>query len=112
MSMAEYTIKEPSSGPICDFCSSPRLFARYPARDFVAAKLETPTRALNACSRGDWSACKSCAELIEASRWDALLERSVATFREKYGQWIPPSALRGFIHDLHKQFRENRQPLQ
>jgi hypothetical protein len=93
--------------PRCDFCSDPRIFARYPAKDFAVKHVSGP----NVASRGDWAACKRCTELIEAAKWDELLERSIATFRVKYGGMIPPDILRRFITDLHLLFRQNRQPL-
>jgi hypothetical protein len=110
--MNEYTIDEPASGPICDFCSDPRIFASYPAKDFTAGQFKNPDgKKLVANSRGGWAACKTCTELIEAGKWESLLDRSIATFLTKYGTHIPAQALRGFIADLHKQFRENRQPI-
>jgi len=112
MNRREFTINEPASGPICDFCSDPRIFASYPAKDFTAGQFTNPQgKKLAANSRGDWAACQRCTELIEAGRWTDLLERSIITFKAKYGERIPAQFLRQFIADLHRQFRENRQPV-
>lgn len=91
--------------PLCDFCSDPHVFARYPASDFAIKPVPGP----KVVSRGDWAACKTCTELIEAAKWTELLNRSISTFRVKYGGMISDAILHTFILDLHQQFRQNRQ---
>jgi hypothetical protein len=106
----EVYVTAPAEGPICDFCSGTPIYASYPAKTFTAQQVENPDgKKLNINSQADWAACKTCADLVDASQWDALLQRSVKTFRVKFGGMIPERDLRKFISDLHRQFRENRQ---
>lgn len=107
--MKRYDVHPPASGPICDFCSGKEVYARYPAKTFNAVKAGEGQRTLYVNSEDDWAACQPCAALIDAGSWDGLLQRSVQTFREKYGSMVPEKALREFISDLHCQFRSNRQ---
>jgi hypothetical protein len=104
-------LSEPPEGPICDFCSDSPIYADYPARDFNVSQLPKPDGSkLNINSESDWAACKTCAGLIDANNWDALLDRSVETFRKKYGHRLPVAEARRSIAELHRKFRENRQP--
>lgn len=98
-------------GPICDFCSGSPIYASYPAKSFTAQQMENPEsgKKVNINSQADWAACKTCADLVDTNQWDALLSRSVETFRYRYGGMIPDRELRNFISDLHRKFRENRQ---
>jgi hypothetical protein len=105
-------IPEPPEGPICDFCSGKEIYADYPASDFNVWQVPKPDGSkLNINSQSDWAACKTCAELIDAESWNALLERSLETFRRKYGAILPEAEMRKSIADLHRQFRENRRPI-
>ena len=46
---------------ICDFCSSPDVKWRYPAKTFLAYV----TDSVAGESLGDWAACTKCHDLIE-----------------------------------------------
>lgn len=56
---------------ICDFCSSPDVRWRYPARDFTRSVMGV----VDAGSRGDWAACNACHRLIRRNLRDDLVER-------------------------------------
>ncbi len=65
---------------ICDFCSSPEVLWRYPARDFTIrepAELQALLGRLE--SVAEWLACAVCARLIEAGDRDALARRALET---------------------------------
>ena len=61
---------------LCDFCSKPSPNWRYPASEFttVPEPEQSP-----ATSIGDWAACDTCHDLIEASEWIGLCVRSTET---------------------------------
>ena len=68
--------------PVCDFCGSPAIAWRYPARSFALLEL---TSGQHCASQGDWAACDVCHGLIEENARGALAERCAAMFRP-----IPP----------------------
>jgi len=73
---------------ICDFCPGTPVAARY----------------------RDWAACPECERIIDAGDWDALLERSVAGFFEKYEECdglLSPVFVREHLHALYKDLRRN-----
>jgi hypothetical protein len=61
---------------ICDFCSSPDVRWRYPARDFTRSVMGV----VDAGSRGDWAACDACHRLIRLSLRDKLVERCLKRY--------------------------------
>lgn len=60
---------------ICDFCSSPSVAWRYPARSFIAYVIA----GIAGESVGDWTACRVCHGLIAAGNRCGLLDRSLQT---------------------------------
>jgi hypothetical protein len=56
-------LKPGPEGPICDFCSSPKVVWRY-----------------RAVSIGDWAACDECSALIETKDKMGLHRRSIETY--------------------------------
>jgi hypothetical protein len=60
----------------CDFCSSPAVAWRYPAKSVVVFRVGNQVGE----SVGDWFACNECARLIEANDRKRLAEKSVETF--------------------------------
>lgn len=60
---------------ICDFCSSPSVAWRYPARSFIAYVIG----GIAGESVGDWTACRVCHDLIAAGNRCGLLDRSLQT---------------------------------
>jgi hypothetical protein len=89
---------------VCDFCSSPFVYAAYAAEDFI-----TPIDSdWITESKGAWSACQPCSELVDQERWDDLLKRSVEAFAAKYGvpfHMIGP--LKEQISKIHEGFRKH-----
>jgi hypothetical protein len=62
--------------PICDFCSDTPVVARYHAEDFLTVSNDI----LVSESVGDWAACSTCEALIDAGRWDDLINHAVERF--------------------------------
>lgn len=100
--MHKITIVPSKDQPICDFCSSPKVWTSYQCEDFVMGKGEL----LETSSVGQWAACNICAQLIDAGKWDELLQRSIDTFMDKHAV-IPREVVTSFITRLHKMFREH-----
>ena len=89
---------------ICDFCSSPDVRWRYPARSFVIPKYAWE-------SVTDWAACGECKRLIEAGNHDGLITRSVDMFYHHHPHWagvISRDILTATVIDGHSQFFANR----
>jgi hypothetical protein len=60
-------------------------------------------------SVGDWAACRTCHELIEAGDRRGLLERSLGTLLEKNPEMRPAeSELRCQIAQFHRLFYDNQ----
>ncbi len=69
---------------VCDFCSAPRPQWELPARDFQFPWNDLPVEDDHA-SRGPWACCGSCAQLIEANKWEALYSQCRRAFIAKHG---------------------------
>lgn len=92
---------------VCDFCSATPIYASYDCADFV---MDTPMGKqvpLDSVSKEAWAACKVCSELVDKEDWEGLLDRSVETFRQKYGTVIPADWLRPELRKVHDLFRRN-----
>ena len=76
-----------STEPVCDFCSHRQVVCRYPARDFEVFAIRMGHIITD--SIGDWAACAECRRLIEAGDSEALLNRSVRMFVERFGSAWP-----------------------
>lgn len=93
------------SNSICDFCSAPNVAWRYPAQSFLAYAIA----GVVGQSVGDWAACRTCHELIEAGDRRGLLERSLGTLLEKNPEMSPAaSELRCQIAHFHRLFYDNQ----
>ena len=93
------------SDSICDFCSAPNVAWRYPAQSFLAYAIA----GVVGQSVGDWAACRTCHELIEAGDRRELLERSLGTLLEKNPEMRPAeSELRSQIAHFHRLFYANQ----
>lgn len=91
--------------PICDFCSSPEIYTTHCCMPHDMQKSE---HFRMTDGDGLWAACKECDALIQKEDWSALLERSVTTFFEMYGQIVTREQVRSHIAMLHQQFRDTR----
>jgi len=95
----------------CDFGTpdDPPIRWRYPCRNFTLTSGDT-----DHVSIGAWFACDSCSELVEAERWDELLERVVARAEQRIGS--APVQVRARVHAVirthldawYAAFREHR----
>jgi hypothetical protein len=60
-------------------------------------------------SVGNWAACRTCHDLIEADDRRGLLDRSLGTLLEKNPEMRPAEAeLRGQIARFHRLFYDNQ----
>jgi hypothetical protein len=87
--------------PVCDFCSDEHI-----TRDFSCKTFEFPDPRLGWGSTGDWAACDKCAAMVDAEKWDELLDRAMT----QYGE-LPPehfAAIRERVALLHQLFNQNR----
>ncbi len=97
---------------ICDFCSSPDVRWRYPARDHdcwavLSLDEENNLESKTARSVGAWAACEECSKLIEAGDKAGLLRRSVETCeRDPLDPEKKITAI--VIADIHAGFWANR----
>ena len=94
----------------CDFCPTGRPAYNYPARDFVArmalvdpATGHTVSESFH--SKGAWSACLECAELIEADDCDGLSARrnALAGPHPELGE-LEQRILREIVAEAHRAF--------
>ncbi len=88
---------------ICDFCSSTPVTWSYPAKTHESFAME----GLRGESVGDWAACDICHEYIESDNWQALLDRSCATFVLQHPN-ISDRFLREDLKSFHNLFRMHR----
>jgi len=81
--------------PICDFCSDKEIGWRYPADDIVELSVMWG-------SSGDWAACDTCHDLIEADDRKGLTERSVDRFYIHHPGMVPdtPDARRMMFQEI------------
>jgi hypothetical protein len=94
--------------PICDFCNSEEVVARYHANDFV---VEGPlSQHITQESIGDWAACPVCSKLVDAGDWNELLKHAVASFYaanpEVFGQ-IPVGVVFTNLMQTYSQLRDS-----
>lgn len=89
----------------CDFCSSPDVLWTHPAHDVQAFDVQETVLGIpiTGMSKGDWSACQTCHELIMAENWSGLESRIVNTYT---GVMFFAGSMtrqeREFIHDTVK----------
>lgn len=96
-----FAIHPPPSGPVCDFCSDPKVVAALPCEDFAFQKNPAEHSSI-----GAWAACETCDKLIREEKWEELLNRSLEQYRKTFG--FVPLDLKKHIRDLHRLFRKHR----
>ena len=94
---------------VCDFCSKEgrEEIWSYPCADFIYG-IEIAGYPKGA-SKGEWAACQTCHELIEADDYDGLLRRAVDAEIGKspeLSQYRP--MFLAMVGEIHKGFRANR----
>jgi hypothetical protein len=93
------------SNYVCDFCSEPNVAWCYPAQSFLAYVIA----GVVGQSVGDWAACRTCHELIEAGDRAGLLERSLQMLLDKNPEMrAAEPELRGQIAHFHQLFYANQ----
>ena len=98
-------MRPPREQWVCDFCSSPDVHWRYPARDFPIQSLKIPGPQHG--SEGGWAACNVCHALIERGLRDKLAKRSAVKFSRKFG--VPAKLIVNDLRKLHDEFWTNRE---
>lgn len=68
----------------CDFCTSKRAARSFNADSFVMDPARPPALNHPLSSEGAWHGCAACADLIDAGRWDALIDRAVSAHQSQY----------------------------
>lgn len=95
--------------PVCDFCSSPDVVWRYPAKnDEVSAVVVTEDGLMALGSLGDWAVCAVCAALIEDGNRLGLLARTLGTIPDLDGMRMPPEVVRQVTKRIHDGFWAKR----
>jgi hypothetical protein len=90
---------------ICDFCSSPSVAWRYPARSFIAYIIA----GIVGESVGDWAACRVCHGLISSGDRRGLLDRSLQTLLDSHPEMRASEAeLRKHLAEFHGMFFANQ----
>ena len=90
---------------VCDFCSSASPIWRYPARTFIAYCVPNVAGE----SVGDWAACETCRQLIEADDRRGLAQRSVEQLISDHPEFRKlRTDLCEELMRLHAKFFENR----
>jgi hypothetical protein len=71
----------PSGGDHCDFCCTPPVFKVYRCGNFSANG--SPVFSVGSAV-GSWAACRKCAELVDAGKWNGLTDRSLRKFVNRH----------------------------
>jgi hypothetical protein len=90
----------------CDFCNTtnPHKQKVYGCESFSIGIVNAEgTKSVLQNSIGDWMACETCAKLVDAEDWEAILVRAL----DKYKPY-ERVALSDFIREYHRQFQMHR----
>jgi hypothetical protein len=71
----------PLGGNYCDFCCTPPVFKMYRCANFAVKGKPVFTSGV---AVGSWAACRKCAELVDAGRWNDLTDRAVRKFLKRH----------------------------
>jgi hypothetical protein len=90
----------PRGGDHCDFCCTSPIFKVYACTNF--ASHGSPVFPVGVAV-GSWAACRKCAELVNAGRWDDLTERALTKFAKRHGvSRHETSDIRTQFADIHR----------
>lgn len=92
----------------CDFCAQAAPMWWYPAKDFDMPALAGMQAVV---SLKDWAACAQCYALIEANDYQALVDRTLTSYKWRWQQHFQGEhelVLRAVLWDLFTRFKENR----
>jgi hypothetical protein len=100
---------EPEVGKVqgrCDFCNQDLGAEKFilPVSDFLAGR--SPTTGKMQGYEGDWMACGTCAPLIDANQWTALLRRVQRSWEQDHGMPAPEDKKTGWAV-LYRMLRRN-----
>ena len=96
----------------CDFCFEPEVFRIYASPTQVMQTFELPDGTpVRHESTGGWTACRTCAALIDDADLKGLANRAVDRMLERRPELYLHSRewLLGTIEPIHRQFFELRE---
>src|SRR5260370_17235797 len=92
----------PKGGDHCDFCCTSPVSTVYACTNFSIERNSVFPFGL---AVGSWAACRICAELVDAGRWNDLTNRSLKKFAKRHGVSPPPFLrVRQQLHEIHPPF--------
>jgi hypothetical protein len=98
----------PGEQPVCDFCDSAEVVKGYACRDYSIPVTNTQGQTVELGSTGRWTACETCAQLIDSGNRDELMARSLQIVYSQHPDWPKDGpvaeGLVKFVHDLHQGF--------
>ncbi len=100
-------VHQPPDGPICDFCSRRPVKWHYPAKDIRSVKGVSVPGLIDQDSIGDWAACQTCHDLIEAGDNHGLANRTAQSMVAQY-RGVDPNTLLLPILVMQQEFRNAR----
>jgi hypothetical protein len=89
-----FRVSVPPEAAICDFCRSTPVVCSYPCESFRLM-------GTNWGSQGDWAACETCRDLIDAGRLSDLAQMVSAIEADSPDQLQPLTEL---LQDIYKAF--------
>lgn len=96
---------------VCDFCLERDPAWIYPCESYgtiIGTKLESgDLKAEHYGSVGDWGACDTCHDFIEAGDWESMLERNLNSHPERLIEPVK-SLLKKAIREMWRGFESNR----
>jgi hypothetical protein len=102
------------AAPVCDFCGEPGPAWIYPARAFevVVAVFDENDLNMDDSIRhafdGEWSACPTCAELLERDDRSGLLRHAASFQTFEPGEAMQHARALGLLAEIHRQFLLHR----
>lgn len=111
--MTQYAFTDPDSGECkvtdqhpemlcCDFCIRKEVYKLYPTRTHEMPMCGT-------VSTEGWAAYKSCAELVDAEKWNDLHAVSLEMFLKKHPELKGDRAsVSSLLREIHASFRANQ----
>lgn len=102
--MPKITLTVSALEPECDFCSAKPVYGTYDAPDFETTPFNVAQAGITTQSIGHWGACKECADLIDADKWDDLALRATNALIEK-NPWMNTGMILSQIRSTYKMLR-------
>jgi hypothetical protein len=103
---AMLTLIEHPSALVCDFCSAVPIRWLYKCQTIITHDGKTTYE------HDDWTACETCAALIESNDWDGLIDRAAKAYYAKHPEDAETAAevtaALMMMQSLYESFRKNR----